>query len=327
MAQENWQKIKLLKLHELLQRETDEQHPLTTSRICSRMKEIGIPCDRRTLSKDVELLNEHGIEVLTVWVGKEKGYYIEDRRFSVPELKILIDAVQAASFITPKKTRELIAKIAELGGDNRADILQSNLVSFNTRKHSNEKIYYNVDALEEALHQQKKVKFLYFDLDVKGEKVFRRDGHHYVADPVALVFNEDNYYLVAYSAKHDGTANYRVDRMEAVELLEEAISKKAVELRGEVSEYTERAIKMYGGQERSVELAFDKALIGAVFDRFGEGTEMRRLGENWCAARVEVQVSPTFWGWMFQFGEKMRVLEPVEVAEEYREWGRRVVEK
>ena len=116
MDRENCQKIKLLKLTELLRQETDEEHPLTTAAICGSLAGMGISCDRRTLAKDIALLNEQGFEVMWRWVGKEKGYYIEDRSFSVPELKILIDAVQAASFITQKKTAELIDKIADLGG-------------------------------------------------------------------------------------------------------------------------------------------------------------------------------------------------------------------
>jgi len=191
MAQDNSQKIKLLKLYELLQQETDEQNPLTTNTIIKRLEETGISCERRTLAKDIALLNDQGYEVMTWKVNKENGYFVEDRKFSVPELKILIDAVQAASFITEKKTSELINKLASLGGSHRADILKSNMVCFNTRKHSNETIFYSVSFLEEAIQQQKKVIFRYYDLNEHGEKAFRKDGHHYVVEPVGLIFNND----------------------------------------------------------------------------------------------------------------------------------------
>lgn len=318
MAQKNWQKIKLLKLVELLQRETDDQHPLTTTAICARLEEMGISCERRTLSKDIALLNAQGYEVLWRWVGKEKGYYILDRSFSIPELKILIDAVQAASFITEKKALELIDKIADLGGSHRADILKSNIICFNTRKHHNESIYYNVDSLEEALLERKKVIFRYFDLDSNCSRVYRRDGHHYVVEPIALVFNEDNYYLTVYSARHDNTANYRVDRMDSVEIIDESISEKALKLRSSVSKYTEQALKMYGGPLEKIVLEFDKKLIGAIFDRFGESTNMIDAGMNKCIATLQVQVSPTFWGWLFQFGDQMRILSPDSAISEYR---------
>ena len=167
MAKENWQKYKLLRLLELLQQETDEEHPLTTNTICARLTELGLPCERRTLSKDIALLNSIGYEVMCQRVSKEYGYYITDRSFSVPELKILIDAVQAASFITEKKTAELVDKLAALGGSHKADILKSNMVCFNTRKHSNESIFYNVGYLEDAIEQQKHI-VVYGDYDCDG---------------------------------------------------------------------------------------------------------------------------------------------------------------
>lgn len=326
MINNNQQKIKLLKLMELLRQETDELHPLSTKEICNRLSIMGISCERRTLAKDISLLNEQGYEVMWCRVGKEKGYYIADRSFSVPELKILIDAVQAANFITEKKSAELIDKIAALGGIHQADILQSNLVCFNTRKHSNETIYYSVGYLEDAIQQQNKVLFRYFDLDEHGEKVYRREGHRYVVEPVALVFYEDNYYIVVYSAKHDSTANYRIDRMDSIEIIDEPVSQKALALRNEVAGYTERVFKMYGGQPVDIVIEFDDKLIGVVYDKFGENTKMIRTHEHTCVATVKVQISPTFWGWLFQFGKQMRILSPTNLTEEYKNMVGEVIE-
>ena len=319
MAQDNYRKIKLLKLLEMLRADSDEQNPITTNQLCANLEAMGIICDRRTLSKDIALLNEHGYEIMSTTVGHEKGYYIDDRGFSVPELKILMDAVQASAFITEKKTRELMEKLAQLGGSHRAELLKGNLVCFNTRKHSNEHIFYNVDALEQAIEEQKKVLFRYFDLNEKGEKVYRRDGHRYVVEPVALVFNEDNYYVLTYSSRHDSTATYRLDRMEAVTLIEEGLCEKALELRREMAQYTEQVFKMYGGRLEDVVLEFSDKLIGVVFDKFGENTPMLRVGEEKCVATVKVRISPTFWGWLFQFAGEMRVLSPQWVMDGYRE--------
>ena len=318
MANQNCQKIKLLKLMELLQQETDEQHPLRASEICSRLVSIEISCDRRTLTKDINVLNEQGFEVMSVMMGHEKGYYIEDRSFSVPELKILIDAVQAATFITDKKTNELISKIAALGGSHRAEILKSNIVCFNTRKHSNESIYYSVNYLEDAIEKKKKVIFRYYDLNENGEKVYRREGHHYVVEPIALIFNEDNYYLICYSAKQDNTANYRIDRMDSVELIDEDVCEKALVLRESVAGYTDQVFKMYGGQPENITIEFNDRLIGVVYDKFGEDTKMLRLSDHTCAATVKVQVSPTFWGWLFQFGDQMKLRSPETLVEQYQ---------
>lgn len=318
MATESHRKIKLLKLLKLLRQRTDEDHPLSTNQICAILGAMQIPCDRRTLSRDVATLNELGYEIMTTTVGHEKAYYVDDRSFSVPELKILIDAVQASSFITRKKSAELIEKLAALAGEHRAEVLKRNMVCFNTRKHSNEKILYTIDRLEEAISKQKKVIFLYFDLDEKGQRVYRREGHHYVVEPVALVFNEDNYYLTSYSSRHDSTSNYRLDRMDGVQIIDEPCTEKAVALRDEVSAYTEQAFKMFGGQAEDVVLEFRRYLTGAVYDRFGEATEMLRSGEDRCLATVKVRVSPVFWGWLFQFAGEMRILSPAYLVDEYK---------
>ncbi len=319
MVRENYRKVKLLKLLELLRQHTDEQHPLTTNQICAAMGDMGIPCDRRIVTQDVANLNELGYEIMSMMVGHEKAYYVADRNFSVPELKILIDAVHASSFITEKKSRELIEKLADLAGSHRAEVLKRNMVCFNTRKHSNEKILYAIDALEEAILTQKKVIFLYFDLDENGQRVYRRGGHHYVVEPVALVFNEDNYYLTCYSSRHDSTSNYRVDRMDAVEMIDEPCCEKAVALRDEVAAYTEQAFKMFGGQVEDVVLEFRRGLIGVVYDRFGESVKMIPSGEENCIATVKVRVSPVFWGWLFQFAGEMRIISPANLQEEYRQ--------
>lgn len=318
MVQDNYRKIKLLKLLELLRLDTDEQHPMTTNQICARLDEMGIICDRRTLSKDIALLNEQGYEVMDTAVGHEKGYYVEDRSFSIPELKILMDAVQASSFITEKKTAELLEKIAVLGGSHRAEILKGNIVNFKTAKHSNEQIFYSVDAIEQAIDQQKKVLFRYFDLNEHGQKVYRRDGHRYVVEPIALVFNEDNYYMLCYSSRHQKTSTYRVDRMEAVQVLDEAITETAIALKDEIGPYTEQVFKMYAGEAVDIVIEFNDNLIGVVFDKFGEDTKMMRCGEHKCVATVKVQISPVFWGWLFQFAGEMKLLSPESLIDEYK---------
>lgn len=307
MARDNPRKIKLLKILDLLRQETDEHNPMTTNQLCAALGEMGIFCDRRTLSQDVATLNEAGYEIMSTMVSHEKGYYIADRRFSVPELKILIDAVQAAAFITEGKSNDLIEKIADLAGMHRAEVLRRNVICFNTRKHSNERVFYNVDVLEEAILTNRKVIFLYYDLNEKHEKIYRRGGHHYVVEPIALVYNEDNYYLMVYSARHDNTGTYRIDRMESVEIIEEQISEKAIALRSTMDEHTEQTFKMFAGPVEDIILQFPPKLIGSVFDKFGEDIQMMRAGDN-VIASVKVQMSPTFRGWLHQFGGEMLIL-------------------
>ncbi len=324
MTKDKPQKIKLLTILDYLQRETDEQHPISRQCLCQKLNEMGIPSNPRTLSLDIEVLNESGYEVMECQIGREKYYYLEDRQFSVPELKIMIDAMEAASFITKKKTDELVDKIASLGGMHKADLLKKNMVCFNTRKHTNNQILFSVDRLEEAICRKKKAAFFYFDLNEKGEKVYRSkesgEQKKYYVEPVALVFNEDNYYLITYSNRHpERTANYRVDRMEQVEVVEDStLSEEAIAKIDSVAEYTEQAFKMYNGDTETVVIEFDKGLIGPVFDKFGENTVIIPSADNRLLATVNVQVSPTFFGWLAQFSEKMKVLSPENVATEYK---------
>lgn len=318
MPQENYQKLKLLKIMEILRRETDEDHPITKATLSAKLVSMNISCNIRSLNRDIKLLNEQGYEIMERLVGHEKGYYVCDRSFSVPELKILIDAVQAASFVTEKKTSELIEKIAALGGSHRAAILKGNLVKFNTRKHSNESVYYTVGFLEDAIKQNKKVAFKYFDVIGNSQRAYRKDGDEYITEPVALVFNEDNYYLIAYSEKYENTTNYRVDRIDSVRILEEGVSDTARSLRRKVAKYTEEAFKMFDGDQEAVTIRFADKLIGPVLDKFGEDTNMTRVDDHNLEATVKVRIAPTFWGWLFQFGADMGIVEPMALKEEYK---------
>lgn len=311
MKTNNCQKIKLLKLYELLQQQTDEMHPLKTVEIIDKLNEYNITCDRRTLTRDIALLNENGYEVMSCMIRHEKGYYVEDRSFSIPELRILVDAVQASSFITEKKSEDLISKLTALGGSHQAEILRKNIVCFNTRKHSNEKIYYTVDTIINAINKGKQISFKYYQLNENREKLYKR-SERYLMDPIALIFLEDNYYLSCYYKKHNGIANYRVDRMEDVCIENSEICEAAQVQHNSMSDYTTQAFRMFGNEKvDEVTLKFKNELIGTMFDKFGEELNITRIDSETCQATVQVQISPTFWGWIFQFNGRL-VLETSE---------------
>ncbi len=322
---ENMQKIKLLKLYELLRRETDEDHPISRVELCRRLNEMGISSNVRTLSLDIEAMTGNGFEIMSFLRDKEKFYYIPEHELTIPEIKILIDAVQAASFVTEKKTAELVEKVAALGGSHKAELLKAHMVCFNTRKHSNESILYTVDGIEDAIIRKKRITFRYFHLNEKAERVYvttdTGEKKLYYVEPVALVFNEDNYYLMAYSSKHpDSTASYRIDRMDHLEVVEEStLSDEAIAKIAGVANFTEQAFKMFGGELVDVVIQFDKSLIGPVFDKFGEDTPMMPVNDTTCAATVHVLISPTFFGWLAQFADKMRIISPDDVIARYRE--------
>ena len=315
----NDQRIKLLRLVEILRADTDEAHPLTTTQLCQRLNAYGISCDRRTLSDDMAFLNRSGFEVMDCRVGHAKGYYMVDRSFSDPELKVLIDAVQAASFITEGKTAELTDKIASLGGSHRADILRTNLVHFNTRKHTNETFLYSISALEQALLDGVQVSFLYFDLDEHHHRVLRHDGQRQVVQPVALIYSGATYYLLCYAPTHeDRRATYRIDRMQQVRAEKEPVSREAIAARATVSDYTGQTFDMYSGVPKKITLQFERHALGAIYDAFGEDLDVFLGPRGSLQAIVTVRVSPTFWGWLFTFHGDVRIVEPEDLLEEYR---------
>ena len=327
MASDNSQSVKLLIIYEMLRQETDEAHPLDSSAIISALAHRGISCDRRTLTRNIRTLNDFGFEVMSAFRGHEKVYYVEERSFSSPEIRILIDAVRSAGFITEKKSSELAEKIAGLGGSHRAELLRSARVRSTTRKHTNESVYYNVDCLEEAIQLHRKVSFLYFDLDENAERIYRRDGDPYIAEPLDLVCSEDNYYLICFSPKYDSSTYYRIDRMEDVRLCWESISEESEAARERVGDEVAGLIKMYSGETREVTIRFTNEALDSVFDVFGEDARIIRLNPDVCELTGEAVISPTFWGWMFQFAGRMQIMQPASLREEYEKRARMILKR
>lgn len=202
--------------------------------------------------------------------------------------------------------------------EQKEHILSISVVCFNKRKHSNEEIYANVGMLEDALSKRKKASFVYFDRDENGERIYREERKRYVVEPMALIFNEDNYYLMCFSSKYDGVTNYRVDRMDEVEIEDEPVSEKAIIPDDDIAAYTEQVFKIYNGPTTDITIEFDGKLIGVIQDKFGEDTKIVRTSKERCVAFIKVQVSPVFWGWLFQFVGEMSVVAPEQIKEDYK---------
>ncbi|MDE6788331.1 MAG: WYL domain-containing protein [Ruminococcus sp.] len=307
---ENNQKIKLLRIMEFLRSESEASKPVSTSQIIGYLNGLNISCERRTLYKDMELLIESGANIVKTELGRENAYYIDEVSLSLAELKILIDAVQAANFITDNKTAELVEKLLAFSGIRRSEIVRDNIIFYNNHKHSNEGVFENIEQIELAIRQKKQISFYYFDLDEKGNRAYRKEKKRYITDPVALVFNEDNYYLVAYSQKYQGSTNYRIDRMDTVEVEETQICEEVHIRKRKTESYTEQVFKMYNGQAETVTLEFPPNLLGVVYDKFGEKISIRHTDGGNLLIKVTVQISPPFWGWIFQFGGRMKIVSP-----------------
>ncbi len=325
MARQFNQKLKLLKLLELLSTNTDEEHPMSTNQIIWKLEELGIKVERKTLYEDIKLLQENGYEIMCTRDRANK-YFVEDRSFDVAELRVLLDSVQSAKFITHKKTAELVTKIASLAGSNRAELLKRNIVWFDTVKHSNEGIYYNIDTLNSAILSGKKASFMYFDYDLSGRKVYRRRMERYVVSPVALIFTNDKYYLVEYNDKRDALVHYRVDKMDACLVEKSAISEKALRQKEKMPSYKTQLFDMYGGEKRVAHFEADESLIDLVIDKFGEKTNMEMIGGKRFHFKVNVHAAPTFFAWITTFGNKIKLTGDEELVKGYKEFLQKATE-
>ena len=319
MEKENIKRVRLLRIWEILKQESDEDHPMSSLVLLDKLKEGGIDCDRRTLYSDIKVLNDFGYEILCNRKTTNE-YYVVDRDFDIPEIHILMDAVQAASFITERKTEDLVDKIANLAGSQRAEVMKRNIVKFNTTKGSNEHIYYSVNELATAINNRKKVTFQYFDYDEKHKKVYRKEGLNYLVNPVATVFSDDKYYLVCYDDKHGNLASYRVDRMENVAITGEDINETIESKKFDVGRHRTQAFGIYAGEMEAVRFEADKTILDPIFDAFGEDIKIISIGDNKVTFSAEVQLSPMFYSWCCGLGKRITILEPAKVVSQMREY-------
>ncbi len=327
MADMKVQKIKLLKIWEILNWKSDEQQPLSTQDIIMELSKLGIKCDRRTIYGDIDAMQSNGYSILNRRRGHDMVYWVQERKFDLPELKIIMDAIQNSKFIPQDKTEELLNKIASLGGSESTHLLKRNAVRFNVVKHSNADIYFITECLERAIECERCIAFRYFDLNASGERVFRHDNQVYKEEPLAMMCDDGNYYLICYRAE-PAYANhvkvFRVDRIADIAVLDDGISKEAKRASKTIANYPKQVFKMYGGKIRKVRIAFDECLIGVMFNKFGEEISIKKYGKRY-AASVEVQISPTFWGWLTQFPGTMEIISPIDVKEAYAAWVRSAI--
>lgn len=307
------QKLKMMYLAKILLDKTDEDHTITVPQMISELAKLGISAERKSIYDDLECLSLYGLDICSR-KSRTTDYYIASRDFELPELKLLVDSVQASKFITKKKSMELISKIEKLTSHEYAKKLHRQVFVTNRVKTLNEQIYYNVDKIHEAIAANKQITFRYFNLDVNKKKVYRKDGSLYTESPVALTWDDENYYLITYKEKYDSYTHYRVDKMENIRLTDNdrALSDKAFDL----STYSKATFGMFGGEETEVSIEFENELVGVVFDRFGVDIPIIKTDDSHFLCRVKVAVSPHFLSWIISFGDKAKIISPDEVIDE-----------
>ncbi len=315
----NDSKLRLLYIEKML-RDTDEAHPLTNAEMMNQLSDkYGLSTHRTTIPSDIDLLIKSGLEIEII-ESKPKKYYLNDyaRTFSLPELKVLVDAVASSKFITKKKSDELIKKIVTLGTPSNVPSLKRNLWSEGRIRQENERIYVVIDAINQAINDGKKISFQYFQYDVKKEQKLRHDGVPYKFSPYALVWNGDYYYMVGYSEKHAGIGNFRVDRIaKAPHILDEDAVPMPDDF--DMSEYTNGMLHMYNSERYDVVLICDNSVMDSIIDKFGKNAKTYAYDMTSFKLEVNVAVNHVFLSWVFGFGGKVKIKSPSIVEQQYRE--------
>ena len=326
MAKSANQKLKLLYLLRFLMQYSDEEHPLTTAQLIAELAENGISAERKSIYADIEALQMFGIDIIQT-KGRNGGYYIGERDFELPELKLLVDSVQSSKFITQEKTYKLIKKIENLAGVYDGQLLQRQVYVTNRVKSMNESIYYAVDVISDAINQNKKIRYRYFEYTVEKERRYRHDGAFYEVSPFALIWDDENYYMLAWDSEAEKMKHYRVDKMSEVSLTDAGRDGTEIFEKTDMSAYTKSVFGMFGGEEQKVKIRFTNHLVGAVLDRFGRDTIVIKDGGEHFTVTVNVVVSGQFLAWVFAFGDEAEIVSPQNVRDEMKTYAESVIKK
>ncbi len=313
------QKLKILALRDLLARGTDEAHPLSAGELCRLLAERGIPCGRKALYRDVAALRRYGEEILYTRRPKA-GFFLAERAFEPPEVRLLMDAVLAAPFITPRKTRELLGKLEGLLSEGQAEQARGQIYVEKRVKFDNEEIYYAIDAVTRAVAGRRKLSFVYHHRVICGERAVPDAGRAFVVSPYALIWSGDKYYLAGNYEKYDSVSVYRLDRMRRAQVLDAPARpfEEVSDYRGrfDAADFARRTFRMYHGERQRVELCCADDLLEAVLDQFGNDVPLVRRDEGSFLLRVEVDVSEGFVQWLLQYGGRIRVASPESLRRE-----------
>ncbi len=320
MPKSSNQKLKLWYLYHILFENTDEENPMTMPQIITELEGYGISAERKSVYSDIELLANAGVDIVSEKRDKYV-YYIASRDFQPAELKLLVDCVQASKFITAKKSGELIGKLEKLASKNQATELQRQVYIYDRVKNFNEKIYYNIDTLHNAINSNLQIRFKYYQYNTINKKKLRNDGNDYAVSPYALAYSDDNYYLIAHYPKYEGVTHFRVDKMTDIIISQEKCAEISSVTNGSfnIAEYTKKVFNMFKGRTETVAFLCDESIVSVVIDKFGDNVHLRKEDENTCSVTVNADISPAFFSWVFMLGNKIKLTSPQNVVEEYKE--------
>lgn len=326
MARSANQKLKLLYLCRILMEQTDEEHPLSVQELIAQLARYGIQAERKSIYDDLGALARFGVDV-QCRKGRSPGWFVGSRDFELPELKLLVDAVQSSRFITRRKSNVLIRKLERLASVHQARQLQRQVFVSGRVKVMNESIYYNVDKLHAAIASKRAITFQYFDYNMYRQKVFRRNGGRYTVSPYGLIWNNDNYYLVAYDSEHCQMRHYRVDKMAEITVTRLPREGTDEYPAFDIAAYGQKHFGMYSGEEMTVTLRAKSSMASVVLDRFGLDVILVPDGSDHFTVSIPLVLSPQFFGWLFALEPDVTLTAPARAVEAYRQKLRSALEQ
>ena len=313
-----------LYLMRILLNETDEHNALTVQDLIDKMGAEGISVERRAIYSDLEALRDFDIDVIAEKRGRNTYYYIGNREFQIAELKLLVDSVQASRFITERKSRQLIKKLENLAGRPQAGELNRQVLITGRIKAMNESIYYNVDLLHDAINSNRQIKFQYYQWNINKEQVLRRSGAWYQLSPWCLIWDDENYYLVAFDGQQ--IKHFRVDKIIHLSKLDLPREGKQEFQEFNAAKYTKSVFGMHGGDPVRVTLEGQNEMVGTLIDRFGKDIAIIPLDDGRFRAHVNAIPSQHFLGWVISLGDGIQLVGPPQVLEDMRAVAKRISE-
>lgn len=327
MAKSSNQKLKLLYLIKLFTEKTDEAHYVTMPEIISYLEGHDIKAERKSIYDDVELLRTYGFDIVLVKEGKYFCYYLASRQFELAELKLLVDVVQSSKFITEKKSTELIGKLESLASRYQAGELQRYVYVKSRVKTMNENIYYNVDAINDAINKNVQINFEYYEWTLKKQLRKKSNGDKTGISPWALIWDDENYYMVAFDQKDGVMKHYRVDKIRKITLTDVPRLGREEFGNDNPALISKKLFGMFGGEKVNVAMEFTNNMIGVVMDRFGKDVFIVPKDDEHFTIHVDVEVSNMFIGWVIGLGEGVKVTGPEAVVERIKAAGERILQQ
>ena len=321
------QKFKFTYLMKIMAEKTDDEHSLTMPQILEELEKYEVSAERKSIYEDFKDMSKLGIDVIKEQRGRETFYHIAGREFELAEVKLLIDAVQSAKFITQKKSKSLISKVKNFVSEHQAKQLQRQIVINDRVKTMNESVYYNVDDIHTAINQNRKIKFKYYKWDIDKKLVERHGGSYFIVSPWALLWDDENYYMIAFDDWDNKIKHYRVDKMMYIEVGNDERAGKEEFKNFDMAKYSKATFGMYHGEKTKVCIKFANHMCGVFIDRFGKDTLFRKIDENHSELIADINVSPQFFGWIFSLGNDVEIVSPKEVVNELREYTKKFIMK